>query len=50
MMKMKYMYRTKIINILLEAKKDGITEGKLLQLLGTSKKTENVYLAYLRLL
>ncbi len=35
---MKYMYRTKIINILLETKKEGITEGKLLQLLGTSKK------------
>ena len=35
---MKYMYRNKIINILLETKKEGITEGKLLQLLGTSKK------------
>lgn len=35
---MKYMYRTKIINILLETKKEGITEGKLLKLLGASKK------------
>lgn len=35
---MKYLYRNKIINILLEARKEGITEGKLLQLLGTSKK------------
>ncbi len=35
---MKYMFRTKIINILLETKKEGITEGKILQLLGTSKK------------
>ncbi len=35
---MKYMFREKIIDILLAAKKDGITEGKLLQLLGTAKK------------
>lgn len=35
---MKYMYRTKIINILLDVKKEGITEGKLIQLLGTQKK------------
>ena len=35
---MKYMYRTKIIDALLQAKKEGITEGKLLQLLGTAKK------------
>lgn len=32
------MYRTKIINTLLEAKKQGIAEGKLLSLLGTAKK------------
>ena len=35
---MKYMFREKIIDILLASKKDGITEGKLLQLLGTAKK------------
>lgn len=35
---MKYMFREKIIDILLAGKKDGITEGKLLQLLGTAKK------------
>ena len=35
---MKYMFREKIIDILLASKKDGITEGKLLQLLGTGKK------------
>jgi len=35
---MRYMYRTKIIDILLEAKKDGISEGKLFTLLKTSKK------------
>ncbi len=35
---MKYMFREKIIDILLESKKDGITEGKLLQLLQTAKK------------
>ncbi len=49
-MKMKYMYRTKIINILLEAKKDGITEGKLLQLLGTSKKDRKRVLGVLEAL
>ncbi len=35
---MKHMFREKIIDILLASKKDGITEGKLLQLLGTAKK------------
>ncbi len=35
---MKYMFREKIIDILLAVRKDGITEGKLLQLLGTAKK------------
>ncbi len=35
---MKYMFREKIIDILLASKKEGITEGKLLQLLGTAKK------------
>ena len=35
---MKYMFREKIIDILLASKKDGITEGKLLQLLQTGKK------------
>lgn len=35
---MKYMFRTKIIDILLEAKKEGISEGKLLTLLKTTKK------------
>ena len=35
---MKYMFREKIIDILLASKKEGITEGKLLQLLGTVKK------------
>lgn len=35
---MKYMYRNKIIDILLKTKKEGITEGKLIQLLGTTKK------------
>ena len=35
---MRYMYRTKIIDILMDAKKEGITEGKLFTLLGTSKK------------
>ncbi len=44
---MKNMFRTKIINILLETKKEGITEGKLLQLLGTSKKDKKRVLGVL---
>lgn len=35
---MKYIYRTKIIDLLMSAKKDGMTEGKLLSELGVSKK------------
>lgn len=35
---MRYMFREKIIDIMLDCRKDGITEGKLLQLLGTAKK------------
>ncbi len=44
---MKYMYRSKIIDILLSAKKEGVTEGKLIQLLGVSKKDKKRVLGVL---
>ena len=47
---MKYIIRKKIIDLLMPAKKEGITEGKLLTLLGATKKDRKRYLGVLDVL